>query len=174
MPRRPAPVKKSVEELKKLQKDLRRYSKLPQWHTRIQAELRGPVREAEEKVKSKILSIPSRTANRGGRGGRRESLRRKMVRATKSNVETTKPDLTGGFVWVDAYEMPTGEENLPAYMEGIRRYTRWRSPVFGDTENWKTQRAHPYFRRTLRPYEAKSIAVAEKVIDQVKKDIEGK
>lgn len=167
MPRTPAKTKKSVEELKQLQKDLRRYSKLPTWHDKIKAELRGPVREAEAKVKSKILSIPSRNRTRG------ESLRRKMVRATKSNVET-RNDLTGGFVWVDAYSMPSGEENLPAYMEGIRRYTRWRHMVFGNPEAWVTQRAHPYFRRTLRPYEAKSIAVAEKVIDQVKRDLERK
>lgn len=171
MPKAPAKTKRSVEELKQLEKDLRRYSKLPAWHDRIKAELRGPVREAEAKVKSKILSIPSRVRNRGGRGGRQESLRQKMVRATKSNVETTD-DLTGGFVWVDARSMPSGEENLPAYMEGIRRYTRWRHMVFGDPDVWVTQRAHPYFRRTLRPYEAKSIAVAEKVIDQVKRDLE--
>lgn len=173
MPRRPAVTKKSVEELKKLQKDLQRYSRLPQWHDKIKTELRGPVREAEEKVRAKILSIPSRTRNRGGRGGHQESLRRKMVAALKSNVETRK-DLTGGYVWVDAYAMPSGEENLPAYMEGIRRYTRWRHMVFGDPEVWVTQRAHPYFRRTVRPYEAKSIAVAEKVIDQVKRDLERK
>ncbi len=171
MPRRPAATKKSVEELKKLERELQKYARLPQWHDKIKAELRGPVQEAEAKVKSKILAIPSRTRNRGGRGGRQESLRRKMVRATKSNVET-RNDLTGGFVWVDAYSMPSGEENLPAYMEGIRRYTRWRHMVFGDAETWVTQRAHPYFRRTIRPYESKAIAVAEKVIDQVKRDLE--
>lgn len=171
MPRAP---KKTAEELEKLQKDLIRYSKMPGWESKIRAELKGPVEEAERKVKARIMSIPSGTVERGRRGGMRQSLRRSMVRATKSGVGNrgTVRDIIGGFVWVDAPSMPQGQENLPAYMEGIRRYTRWRHMVFGNEEEWVTQRAHPYFRRTVRPYEAKGIAVAEKVIDQVQRELE--
>lgn len=170
----PASPKKSVEELEKLQQDLLKYSKMPGWEVKIKAELKGPVEEAERKVKAKIASIPSHTIERGRRGGQRTSLRRSMIRATKSGVgnKGTVRDIIGGFVWVDAHDMPSGQENLPAYMEGIRRYTRWRHMIFGNEESWMTQRAHPYFRRTVRPYEAKGIVVAEKVIDQVKREFE--
>lgn len=170
MPKIPAPTKRSVDELKALQKQLRRYSRMPEWHDRIKEELRGPVREAETKVKAKILAIPSKTRDRGSRGGKRGSLRRKMVQAVRTNVDTTK-DYTGGFVWLDAYSMPADEQNLPAYMERVKRYTRWRHTVFGDESKWVTQKAHPYFYRTLKQYETVTADVAEKVISAAERDI---
>lgn len=119
-------------------------------------------------MKLKVLAIPSRGMN--ARKGR-ESLRRKIYRAVKTNVDTS-PQFTGAFVWVDAYEMPSGEENLPAYMERVRRYGRWRKPVFGNREVWATQKAHPYFYRTLRPFEKTTADVAEKVLGQMRKELD--
>jgi hypothetical protein len=94
-----------------------------------------------------------------------------MVRALKTNVDTN-PQYTGGFVWLDANEMPSGEENLPAYMERIRRYTRWRHQVFGNENAWVTQRAHPYFYRTLKPWENTVADIAENVIAQQVREFE--
>lgn len=168
MASKPASVKRSVEELKRLQKDLRRYSRRDGWDAKIKKELRGPADDAERAVKAAIQRIPSK--GRNARKGRR-SLRSAMVRAVKSNVDTTR-DYTGAFVYVDAYSMPSGDENLPAYMERVRRYTRWRHQVWGIETNWVTQKAHPYFYRTLRPYETVAADVAENVIDQVKREVE--
>lgn len=171
MPRRPMYLDgRSAEDLKKIQTRLNKYASRPVWDRRIQHELRGPIRAAERAVRLKILSLPSRglSARRG-----QESLRRKIFRALKTNVDTSA-QYTGAFIWVDAYSMPSGEENLPAYMERVRRYTRWRKPVFGNREVWATQRAHPYFYRTLRPFQEEAADVAEKVLDDMKKDVESK
>lgn len=160
--------KRSAEELKRLQRDLHKFANRPEWDRRIRRELVGPVNDAERAVKAKILSIPSKglSARQG-----RESLRLKMYRAVKSQVDTSS-QFTGGFVWLDAYEMPTGEQNLPAYMERVRRYGRWRKPVFGNREVWATQKAHPYFYRTLRPFEKTTADVAEKVLGQMRKELD--
>lgn len=168
MASQPASVKRSVEELKKLQRDLRRYSRRGGWDAKIKEELKSPANDAERAVKAAIQRIPSKgqTARKG-----RRSLRASMVNAVKTNVDTSR-DYTGAFVYVDAYSMPAGQENLPAYMERVRRYTRWRHMVWGVETAWVTQKAHPYFYRTLRPYESVAADVAEKVIDQVKREVE--
>jgi len=168
MASQPASVKRSLEELKKLQRDLRRYSRRGGWDAKIKEELKGPANDAERAVKASIQRIPSKgqTARKG-----RRSLRAAMVRAVKTNVDTTR-DYTGAFVYVDAYSMPVGDQNLPAYMERIRRYTRWRHEVYGIETLWVTQKAHPYFYRTLRPFESVAADVAENVIDQVKRELE--
>lgn len=164
----PPTPKRSVDELKKLQADLRKLARREGLDARIRKELKGPAENAKRKIQSKILSLPSKGQN--ARKGR-ESLRRKMYRAVKTNVDTSK-DFTGAFVWVDAYEMPTGEENIPAYMEGIKRYTRWRHMVFGNEEKWVTQPRHQYFYRTLKPFESVAADVAENVIGDVKREFE--
>lgn len=169
MPRRSVELdKRSAEELRKLQRDVRKFARRPEWDKRIRRELVGPVRDAERAVKLKILSLPSRGLN--SRRGR-ETLRHKIYRAVKTNVDTG-PVYTGAYVWVDAYEMPSGEENLPAYMERVRRYGRWRRPVFGNREVWATQKAHPYFYRTLKPFENATGDVAEKVLGQMRKELD--
>lgn len=171
MARRPLYLdNRSARDLEKIQVRLRKYATRSTWDKKIRRELAGPLRDAEQVVKLKILSIPSRglSARRG-----RESLRRKIHRAVKTNIDTS-PQYTGAFLWVDAYEMPSGEENLPAYMERVRRYTRWRKPVFGNREVWAGQRAHPYFYRTLRPFQERAADVAEDALDEMRKDVESK
>lgn len=168
MPRRKVD-RKSREELEEIQRLLRKYAKHPTWDRIIRSELAKLEKPAMAAVQRKIRAIPSRT-KRHIRGGR--DLRAEMITALKWNVDTTR-DYTGAFLFLDAYSMPHGRENLPAYMEGIRYYTRWRSPIFGDMDRWKTQPKHPYFYRTLRPYELKVAKAAEQVINTIVKDIEG-
>lgn len=162
--------KKSREELEEMQRILTKYARLPEWDSIIRKELARIEGPATTKVKAKIRGLPSRTRNRGSRGGKRTSLRTEMVRAVKFNVDTTS-QYTGAFIYLDARKMPSGRENLPAYMEGVRYYTRWRHPVFGDTDNWVTQKRHPYFYRTLRPFEVKTAKAAEAVIKEIRKDL---
>lgn len=173
MPRRSrTPVdKKSREELEEIQRILKKYARQPEWDKIIRKELAKIEGPAMAKVSGKIRAIPSRTRNRGGRGGSRGSLRREMVQALRFNVDTN-PQYTGAFLWLDARRLPGGRENLAAYMEGVRYYTRWRHPVFGDTENWVTQKRHPYFYRTLRPFELQTAKAAEAVIKAIRKDLD--
>lgn len=159
---------RSEADLRKIQGRLRKYSSRPVWDKRIKRELIGPLRDAERAVKLKVLSLPSKglSARRG-----QETLRHKIYNAIKTNVDTS-PQYTGAFIWVDAYSMPSGEENLPAYMERVRKYTRWRKPVFGNREVWATQKAHPYFFRTLRPFEVETADVADDLLKKMKRDVE--
>ncbi len=171
-PRSRTPVdRKSVEELREIQKILTKYSKLPEWQKIVKRELAKVEGPAIAKVKTKIRAIPSRTKNRGSRGGRQTSLRREMVRAVRFNVDTSK-EYTGAFIYLDARVMPSGRENLPAYMEGVRYYTRWRHPVFGNEDEWVTQKRHPYFYRTLRPFELQTAKAAEAAITAIRKDMQ--
>jgi hypothetical protein len=162
--------RKSREELEEIQRILTKYARLPEWDSIIRKELAKIEGPATAKLKSKIRGIPSRVRNRGSRGGRQTSLRSEMIRAVKFNVDTSA-QYTGAFIFLDAREMPEGRENLPAYMEGVRYYTRWRHPVFGDYDNWVTQKRHPYFYRTLRPFEVKTAKAAEEAIKAIRKDL---
>lgn len=170
MPRRTPEQRKSDEELREIQKILTKYSKLPEFQGIIKRELSKIEGPAMAKVQAKIRAIPSRTRNRGSRGGRQTSLRREMVQALRFNVDTSKT-YTGAFLWLDARRMPLDRDNLPAYMEGVPRYTRWRHQVFGNEEVWVTQKRHPYFYRTLRPFEIQTAKAAEAAIKAIGKDL---
>ncbi len=161
--------RKSQEELAEIQRILTKYGRLPEWQTVIKKELSKIEGPATAAVQSKIRAIPSRAKNRGKRGGR--SLRREMLRTLRFNVDTSK-EYTGAFIFMDARRMPSGRENLPAYMEGVRYYTRWRHPVFGDEETWVTQPRRPYFYRTLRPFEVQTAKAAEAAIQAIRKDLQ--
>jgi len=161
---------KSEAELREIQRILQKYARQPEWDKIIRRELSKIEGPALAKVRAKIRGIPSKTRNRGSRGGRQTSLRSEMIRAVKFNVDTSR-QYTGAFIFLDARAMPSGRENLPAYMEGVRYYTRWRHPVFGDYDTWVTQRGHKYFYRTLRPFEVKAAQAAEVAIQQIRKDL---
>jgi len=169
-PRSRAPLeRKSQEELEEIQRILTKYGRLPEWQAIIKRELSKIEGPAMAAVQAKIRAIPSKVRRRGERGGR--SLRREMIEALRFNVDTSK-EYTGAFIFMDARRMPSGRENLPAYMEGVRYYTRWRHPVFGNEEHWVTQPRHPYFYRTLRPFEVQTAKAAEAAIQAIRKDLQ--
>lgn len=119
-------------------------------------------------VKQAALSIPSK--GQSSRRGRR-SLRTSIARATQARVRSAGRS-AGVTIWVSPRRMPEGQHNLPAYMEGMRPFQRWRHPRFGDTDHWYTQRAHPYFYKTIRPLEGDAQDAALRAVDAVANRIE--
>ena len=75
-------------------------------------------------------------------------LRAEIAATVQASARVTATD---AYVAVKSLgrRMPPGKTNLPAYADATTRdYSRWRHPVFGDRENWKTQEwpsAHAWF-----------------------------
>lgn len=117
--------------------------------SQLRKDLRGSVKPAIPAIRSAVKSTPSRgESRRRGRPG----LRKSVAKATRLQV-TGRNNFVGVTVRVDPKKMPAGMHNLPAYLEGAPPFQRWRSPIFGDTDLWKQQPAHPYFYRTMARYE---------------------
>ena len=140
---------------------------------KVRAEMRRALKAVADDrmvpaVRAAALAIPSKRES--ARRGRR-SLRRSIARATQTRVRMAGPR-AGVLVWVNPKRMPPGQQNLPAYMEGLRPFQRWRKPLFGDTEHWYTQRPHPYFYRAVRPHEDDTARRMTRIIDGVADKIE--
>lgn len=75
-------------------------------------------------------------------------LRAEIAATVRARSRVTAAD---AYVAVESLgrRMPEGKGNLPAYADGTDRdYDRWRHPVFGDREVWRTQlwpSAHGWF-----------------------------
>lgn len=82
-------------------------------------------------------------------GSRHTGLREALAKATRIRVLASRRN-TGVQLIVDGKRMPaqvgkgprSGQQKLPAYMEGTAR--RWRHPVFGNGEAWVSQPSHPF------------------------------
>jgi len=137
---------------------------------RLRRELRRAARPMVPAVRAAVLALPSQGQN--ARRGR-DSLRRSIARATQLQVQTsgTRP---GVRVWVNPRRMPEGQANLPAYMEGIRPFHRWRHPVYGDEDTWVTQPSRPFFYRAVRPLEDGVAEAGARVMDEIAREIEGR
>lgn len=155
------------EALRDLVRDLRRHSDGKQLRKRLRKELKGTGTRIVKAEKQAVRALPSKGQN--ARLGR-PSTRRQVARATQLRVRTNGPT-AGVMVWVNPKKMPPGKQSVPAYMEGVRPYQRWRHPVFG-REAWTTQRATPWFYRTAGRYGGEAQRAAQRVIDGIAREIE--
>ena len=135
---------------------------------RLRRELRRAARPMVPAVRAAVLATPSRGDN--ARRGR-DSLRRSIARATQLQVKTSG-SRPGVRVWINPRRMPEGQHNLPAYMEGIKPFDRWRHPVYGDENTWVTQEARPFFYRAIRPYEDGVVEAGDRVLREIAREIE--
>lgn len=154
-------------DLRKLTKDLRKHADGKRLVKELRVELRKVAKPFVPAVRKAIGALPSKGQN-AARG--RESLRRRMQRATKLQVKTGGKD-AGVVVRVEHKAMPAGMGNLPAYTEGEPRFTRWRSPNWG-REDWKTQSAHPFFYQAIRPAEGQAVRAAQDVVERIAREVE--
>lgn len=134
---------------------------------RLRRGLREAARPMVPAVRQAVLALPSSGLN--ARRGR-QSLRRSVAKATALRVRTSgkRP---GVVVWVNPRRMPAGQRNLPAYMEGLRPFHRWRHPVYGDEDTWVTQAPTPYFYRAIRPHEDRVADAGREVIRGIADEI---
>jgi hypothetical protein len=116
-------------------------------------------------VRQSALAIPAKTSARG-----RPGLRRAIARAVTLRVRTAGR-LASVAIFVDGRKMPPRQGALPQYMEGTRR--PWRHPVFGNTEVWRAQPAHPYFYRVVRPLGFASRVEINRAMDDITRGITG-
>lgn len=131
--------------------------------------LEDAARPYPERVAAAARAIPVKDAE-GGTG-----LRERIARCATSTSWTTGRE-AGVSVWMDTRRMEPDYRTLPLYMEGVvgprgRDYRRWRHPVYGNREVWRSQAAHPYFGKAVeglgRDAGEKMRAALEDVIRQV-------
>lgn len=128
-------------------------------------EFRKEARPALQSVRKAALALPSKGQNaRRGRPSLRGALARATVLKTQSARSATL------VIKTDPKRMPDGLGGLPPYVEGTQN--RWRSPVFGNRDVWVGHDAMPFFYATLRPYEPKIRDAGDRVISEIKRELE--
>lgn len=106
----------------------------------LQRHLRAEMQPARDAVKRGVLSTPSA-------GSRHTGLRRRIAGKVQARIRTVGPGATVS-IRIASEQMPSGQKSLPARLDGTGR---WRHPVYGNQKNWVSQRAHPYFARSIEP-----------------------
>jgi hypothetical protein len=157
------------EQLRALVRDLRRLEDGKELRKRLRKELKGTGTRIVKAEKHAVRALPSKGQN--ARMGR-PSTRREIARATQLRIRTNGPR-AGVMVWVNPKKMPPGKGAVPGFMEGIAPYQRWRHPVFG-RDAWASQRPHPWFYRTAGRYGGEAQRAAERVINDIAREIESR
>src|SRR5215475_3312505 len=134
--------------LRAISRDLRRMD--AQKVTRIfKKALEDAARPYPLQVRRSALAIPVKE------GGKHTGLRARIAGCV-SLTSWTENREAGVSVWIDVRKMLPDYRTLPLYMEGVpgsrgQDYRRWRHPVYGNREVWRSQSAHPYFFRPVEP-----------------------
>lgn len=158
-------------ELRRLARDCRNPAIPREIRESLRKELLAVARGGAAEVRAAVLATPSKGQN--ARRGKRP-LRRKIASATEAKVRvSTRP---GAIIWTNPGRMPAGEQNLPAYYEGLGR---GRHPTFGIWSRTQTGTArafpivsHPYFYRTLDRIGPSLVAAGDRVLSDVANRIE--
>jgi hypothetical protein len=158
------------QALREMIRDLRELEDGRELAKRLRRGLRQAAKPMVPAVRRSVLALPSRGLN--ARRGR-DSLRRSVAKATQIRAKTSgsRPYVA---VWVNPKRMPEGQANLPAYLEGIRPFQRWRHPVYGDGDTWVTQPPKPYFYRAIRPLEDGVAEEGRRVMNEIAAEIAGR
>lgn len=138
---------------------------------RLRRGLREAARPLAPLARSAILSMPSKGQN--ARRGK-PSTRAQMARAVTTSVRLTGKSPRVG-VYVAPRKMPSGKWSLPGYFERVPGKERLRHPVFGNPNVWVAQQVPPdgFFTKSVRSTERDVQRAANRVIDQIAREIEG-
>ncbi|SMF86130.1 hypothetical protein [Streptomyces sp. Amel2xC10] len=148
------------DDLRRIARELNRMDN-QELKKRFRKELRAVAQPYVPLVRNSIRNIPSK------RPYTAEGLRGRMVKATRIEVRTVGRD-AGVAIRVDGRKMPPSMKALPKGMEGTKR---WRHPVFGNRENWVTQKPSPYFFKVVRLAGVAGRRAASQVVDSITRDI---
>lgn len=122
---------------------------------RLRRNIVAAVDPMKKQVQSNALAIPVHgTATTG--------LRAAIAKATRVSIKSSSRNVLVRLM-VDAKRMPAGQQSLPRLMEGERR---WRHPVYGNTNTWVTQAAHPYFAPAIPEHLPGVAAGVEAAVDE--------
>lgn len=118
------------------------------------------VQPMKKDVQAAALAIPAQ-------GSVVTGLRAALARATRLRIRGGGPN-TMVRLEVAPSRMPAGQQSLPALMEGVRP---WRHPLFGNTNDWYPQAAHPFFgpavKRNIGKVELAVLAAVEQTAAEV-------
>jgi len=158
------------QDIRRLLARLRELEDGKEIRKRLRRELKESAKPMVPAVQRAVLALPSK--GQSARAGR-PSLRARVARATQIRVRAsgTRPGVT---VWINPRRMPEGQKNLPAYMEGIRPFHRWRHPVFGDEDVFVQQPPKPFFYRAVRPLQDEVSRAGTRIINDIQREIEGR
>ena len=157
-----------TSDLRKLSKDLRKHADGKRLAKELRQELRAVVKPFVPIVRSAIAAIPSKNQNAAlGRG----SLRKQMQRATKVKVRPTGKAAGVSLGVIPSMIPGYHRQNLPAYMEKRRGYTRWRHPNWGRKDR-SQQPGHPYFYKSVLPAGERAFKATQNIVDRIAKEIE--
>jgi len=157
-----------AERLRALARTVRQYEDGRELRKQLRVALKRSAERVQRAEQAAVQALPSQGEN--ARRGR-PSLRRSIARATQVRVRTAGAR-AGVMVWVNPRRMPPGQHNLPAYMEGLRPFHRWRHPVYGNPDVWVSQRPRQWFYRTAARFETAAQRDAARAIDAIARDIE--
>lgn len=123
-------------------------------------------------IRSAVRATPGGTSD--GRSVAARAARPRRLRDATARGVQVKASLTGKYAGVrlrvDPRHFPDGERHLPKYLEGTLK--RWRSKNWGRDE-WKQQRAYPYFFVTIRPHVNGVQTEVLKIITETMEEIGG-
>lgn len=126
----------------------------------------GPALQA---VRAAWLTVDV-SSTRGGtaRPDRDTGLRQRVARATRIQVLQSGIRIT-----VAGRRVDPNYPSLVFYLNGFPRGRSWRHPVFGDRNNWQTQRGQEVFHPTLRRFEPAWRAGIIRAMEEIVAEIEG-
>src|SRR5262249_39449094 len=133
--------------------------------------LEGAARPYPLRVRLSALSIPVKP------DGKHTGLRARIAQCAQVASWTDSRE-AGVAVWIDVRKMLPDYRTLPLYMEGVpgsrgQDYRRWRHPVYGNREVWRSQAAHPYFFRPVEPLGRAAGESLRRSLEDIKRQLNG-
>lgn len=167
-----------TEDLRQLARDLRGKDNKA-LRAKMSKSMRAPLKDAQKAVRAKIRTIPSQGGRSSGHSARhghklREgqnrserfgTLRSRLAAAVNVKVNTSRNVTVK--IYMDVGKLPDDQRTLPWYVEGLKP---WRHPTYGHNP-WVTQKAHPYFFATVRPYRERVQANMRQVLDELRAEL---
>lgn len=139
------------ESLRQVLAEVREFE--PKLATALRKNLRVIGGEIVTAMQAEVRSAPSK-----GRGS--HSTRAEIAAGLGVAVKTGKRR-EGVFITGSARKMAPGRAAMPRAMNK----NQWRHPIFG-TSVWVSQRGHPYFGKSITPYEEKAAQAIEDALDE--------
>lgn len=139
----------------------------------LQRRARREIVAAAQPVQAQLRAAAAGIDVTSSRGGRARPDVSTGLRARLARAVGIRPEERGVRFVVDADKVdPRYGAALSRYSDGeIRRYRRWRHPVFDNSEVWTSQTGSPWFFRTIRANRDKFEDGIRRAMDAVARDI---
>lgn len=138
----------------------------------LQKKLRRRIREAGQPAVRDLRAAALGIRVSSSKGGTARPDRSTGLRGRLSAAVGVSQTRRGIRIRVSARRMGEYGASLARYSDAeIRRYQRWRHPVFGQREVWVEQRGDPWFFVTIRRHRAKFRRAVFKAMDDTSREL---